>query len=124
MKHMRMKTRSAKIIMWICIALLTLQFLAAGLGKFLGAWSSKFDGWGYPLMFMYIIGLFELTGVAGLYLSITRKWSALLLILIMIGAAYTHISSTEYLRIIHNVIIAGIASLVIQMNKEIEGHIR
>ena len=111
-----MKAKSAKIIMWICISLLTLQFLAAGIGKFLGAWSTKFTEWGYSLAFMYIIGLLELTGVAGLFLRTTRKWSALLLILIMVGAAYTHVSNTDYLRIIHNVTIAGLALLIIRMN--------
>lgn len=121
-KNMKMNARSAKIIMWICIALLTVQFLAAGIGKFSGAWTIKFAGWGYPIIFMYLIGLLELAGTVGLYLGKTRKWSALLLILIMVGAVCTHAYSTEYLRIIHNLIVAGLGFVVIQMNREIEDH--
>lgn len=103
--------------MWVGVTLMTLQFVAAGVGKFLGTWSSKFDGWGYPLAFMYIVGVLELVGVAGLYLHATRKWAAFLLILIMAGAAYTHLASAEYGRVIHNAIIAGLAVLVILMDR-------
>ena len=105
--------------MWICISVLTVQFLVAGIGKLLGAWSVKFADWGYSLTFMYAIGLLEIIGVAGLFLSRTRKWSGILFTIIMVGAAYTHISNLEYLRIIHNVIIACLSLLIMQLNRKI-----
>ena len=114
-----MNTKGIKIVMWICISVLTIQFLAAGIGKLLGAWSAKFAGWGYSLTFMYSIGLLEVIGVAGLFLRKTRKWSGILFTTIMVGAAYTHISNLEYLRIIHNVIIACLSLLIMQLNRKI-----
>jgi putative oxidoreductase len=115
-----MNKKGVKIIMWICISVLTIQFLLAGLGKLLGAWPVKFAAWGYSLTFMYTIGLLEILGTGGLFLSKTRKWSCILFTIIMAGAAYTHISSSEYLRIIHNLIIAGLSLLIIRLNQKLK----
>lgn len=104
--------------MWICIAILTIQFLGAGVTKLTGAWSSKFAGWGYSTAFMYAIGTIEIIGVVGLFISRTRKWSTVLLILIMAGAAYTHISNLEYGRVIHNAIVAGLSFLVMHLDRK------
>ena len=114
-----MSTKGIKISMWICIAVLSLQFLAAGSGKILGSWAGKFSDWGYPIWFMYLIGLLEIVGLAGLYHSRTRKWSAAILILIMAGAAYTHLTNQEYPRIIHNAIIGGISALVLILSNKL-----
>ena len=113
-----MSTKGIKIIMWICISALTVQFLAAGISKLWGTWSVKFEEWGYPLTFMYVIGSLETIGVVGLFFSKARKWSAMLFILIMIGAAYTHFSSSEYLRIIHTGLVVGFLFLVIELNRK------
>jgi putative oxidoreductase len=114
-----MSTKGIKIIVWICIAVLTVQFLGAGITKLLGTWSAKFIDWDYPIALMYTIGLLEIMGVIGLYFSKTRKWSAVLFILVMIGAAYTHVSNGEYQRIIHNGIVAGLSFLVFAAEAEI-----
>jgi len=119
-----MNKKGIKIIMWICISALGLQFLAAGIGKLLGAWSAKFADWGYSLIFMYTIGLLEIIGAGLLFLSKTRKWSCILFTTIMVGAVYTHISSSEYLRIIHNVIIVGLLILIIQLNQKLGSRIK
>jgi putative oxidoreductase len=115
-----MTTKGIKIIMWICIAVLTFQFLGAGMTKLLGSWSVRFSAWGYPLAFMYVIGTLETIGVVGLFFSKTRKWSVMLFIIIMFGAAYTHISSAEFLRVIHNGIMVGISLLVMQLNQKLK----
>ena len=114
-----MSIRGIKITMWICIAVLTLQFLGAGITKLTGSWTARFAGWGYSSAFMYVVGVLEVLGVAGLYIPKYRKWSAMLFILIMFGAAYTHISNSENPRLIHNAIMAGISLLIIQLNGKI-----
>lgn len=99
--------------MWICIACLTVQFLGAGISKMSGSWSTRFSGWGYPTAFMYVIGALEIIGVVGLFFSKTRKWSAVILIIVMIGAAGTHVLNAEYVRMIHNAVVAGVLLAVI-----------
>lgn len=104
-----MKPKTLKLLSWVCIAALTVQFLAAGITKLLGAWSSRFTSWGYPVSLAYFIGLLEIVGVVSLFTSRARKWSALLLIGIMISAALTHIFAGEYVRVIHNGVIILLA---------------
>jgi uncharacterized membrane protein YphA (DoxX/SURF4 family) len=114
-----MKTKGIKILMWICISLLTLQFLGAGVTKLLGGWSSKFIAWGYSSTFVYTIGSLEIIGVVGLFLPKARKWSAILLTFIMVGAAYTHLSYSEPVRVVHNGIITGLLLLVIRLDQKL-----
>jgi uncharacterized membrane protein YphA (DoxX/SURF4 family) len=105
--------------MWICISLLTVQFGSAGLSKFLGdGWSSKFDEWGYPMALAYVVGALEIAAVVSLFFSRTRKWSSVVLMLIMLGAAYTHLSNSEPLRLIHNAVLGGIAFLVMHLDRK------
>lgn len=104
--------------MWLCIGCLAVQFLAAGATKLLGAWSSRFADWGYPYAFAHIIGSLEIIGVIGLFFSRTRKWSTLLFIFIMTGAAYTHISNSEYVRIVHNAVVAVLSFLVLRWDRQ------
>jgi len=108
-----MNTKVARVILWISIVCLTVQFLAAGVSKLSGAWTSRFSTWGYSTTFMYGIGVLEIIGVTGLYFSRTRKWSAVLFIVLMVGAACTHVLNAEAVRVIHNVVVAGLALLVI-----------
>jgi putative oxidoreductase len=113
----KMNTKVARVVMWTGIACLTVQFLAAGVSKMAGAWASRFSDWGYSMAFMYVIGALEIIGVAGLFFSKTRKWSAAILILIMVGAAITHVLSSEHVRLIHNGVVAGLSFLVIYFDR-------
>ena len=116
-----MKPKTIKILMWVLIALMTVQFMAAGLGKFTGAWTDKFLDWGYSISFMYLIGTVEILCVVGLYISTlmnvsVRKWAVGLLISIIIGAAVTHLMHAEYSRLIHNTIVIGMLCGVLYLN--------
>jgi uncharacterized membrane protein YphA (DoxX/SURF4 family) len=114
-----MSKKSVTIMMWICISLLSIQFFLAGIGKLSGSWAIKFKAWGYPPALMYATGLLEIIAVVGLFIYQTRKWSAIVLVFIMGGASYTHISNAEYSRVIHNVIITGVSVLVIYLNEKV-----
>ena len=70
-----MKPRTVKIIMWLFISLMTLQFFAAGIGKLTGAWTNMFTNWGYSISFMYMIGVLEIGCVVGLFIQKIRKWN-------------------------------------------------
>lgn len=78
--------------------LLSLVFLASGAAKLAGlAFEiAAFERWGYPLWFMYAIGVVEVAGGVGLLL---RRWSALAglgLATMMIGAVATHVIHAEW----------------------------
>ena len=113
-----MNPKTKKILMWICVVLLALQFLAASAGKLMGAAEENFIRWGYTTTFMYIVGALELICVVGLFIPNFRKRAALGIIVIMIGAAYTHLTHDEAIRVIHNVVLVLLAIGVITLSKE------
>lgn len=115
-----MKPKTNKFIMWLFISMMALQFIAAGIGKFMGAWTNMFIEWGYPISFMYLIGILEFAGVIGLFVSKFRKWAVLLLLVIMLGAMFTHLRNEEYSRLIHNFIIIGLLSALFYLDQRIK----
>lgn len=54
---------------------------------------------------IYAASALEIAAVIGLVFDTTKKWSTILFISIMIGAAYTHIANAEYARVIYNGIV-------------------
>ena len=96
---------------------MTAQFTAAGIGKLTGSWEDMFTAWGYSILFMYLIGTLEIISVVMFYISNLRKWAIITLVIIMLGAAITHILNLEYSRIIHNVILITILSLIFYLDK-------
>ncbi len=92
-----MNIRVTKIIAWIITGLLSLAFLFSGIAKITGQefYVTGFIHWGYPLYFMYILGILQILGVIGLYLKKFRFWAAVGLAGIMAGAVVTHILSQE-----------------------------
>lgn len=113
-----MNSRAKKITAWVCASLLALQFLAAGFGKLRVTSLERWHHWGYPDGFMHLIGVLELLGGIGVLIPKLRKWAAIGLIGIMLGAAYTHIKHDEIDRLLHVTIITLIAGLVIWIDAE------
>ena len=68
--------------------LLTLAFLGSGIMKLTGAEDIRqgFEHWGYPVFFMYIIGLCEVAGAVGLWLGRFSYAAKVCLIILMAGA--------------------------------------
>ena len=73
--------------------LLTLAFLGSGIMKLTGADEIRqgFENWGYPVFFMYIIGLCEVAGAVGLWLRRFSYAAKVCLIILMAGAVATHL---------------------------------
>ncbi len=67
----------------------------AALGKFAGAQTAMFEGWGYAAWFATVIGVFELLGAIGLLIPRLTRPAIYGLTGIMIGAAYTHLANGE-----------------------------
>jgi len=93
-------SRIRPALAWILIVLLALLYSLAALGKFSGAQLDMFTGWGYPVWFMYGIGVLELAGAIGLLIPATTRWAIYGLSLIMVGAAGTHLFHGEGLKVI------------------------
>ncbi|MCB9087885.1 MAG: DoxX family protein [Calditrichae bacterium] len=74
-----------------------LLFLVAGAGKFLAAefWIAKFSQWRYPNNFYLLIGIIEIISAILLFIPRFSKYAAGILMIVMIGAAITHILHQE-----------------------------
>lgn len=77
--------------------LLGLFFIIAGGKKLLGqeAQIDSFFRWGYPLWFLYLIGVIELVGGIGLFIPQVRLYAVMVLSLTMVGASMTHLKAGE-----------------------------
>lgn len=116
-----MSSKVAKIIRWVLVGILTIQFLAAGVAKLFGAWDSMFIQWGYPVWFALVVGFTEVLVVIGLYLRTTIRWALIVIVLIMLGAAYTHVMANEYSRLIHNTGIILVVVIIFSLdNKDVK----
>ncbi len=79
---------------YVVLILPALVFVAAGIGKLMGApeLHQSFAMMGLPGWFGYFIGAAELAGAIGLFLPRTRKLAAAGLAVIMVGAVYFHVA--------------------------------
>ena len=80
-------------VQMVITVLLSLAFLATGIMKLTGAEMVKagFEGWGYPIFFMYIIGICEVAGAIGMWLRRFSYAAKVCIILLMAGAVLTHL---------------------------------
>jgi putative oxidoreductase len=82
-----------KVLSW----LLALLFLFAGVTKLLGLVGSVegFEKMGYSSGFRLLIGVIETAGGVGLLMPALRRYAALGLVVIMIGAVWSLIGTPE-----------------------------
>lgn len=80
-------------VQMVITVLLSLAFLMTGIMKLTGAEMVKasFEGWGYPIFFMYIIGICEVAGAIGFWLRRFSYVAKVCIILLMAGAVLTHL---------------------------------
>lgn len=85
-------------VQMVLTALLTLAFLGAGIMKLTGAEEAKqgFESWGYPIFFMYVIGLCEVAGAIGLWLRRFSYAAKVCIVILMAGAVLTHLLHREF----------------------------
>jgi uncharacterized membrane protein YphA (DoxX/SURF4 family) len=85
------------IVTWVLSALLAAVYLLTGGMKLAGTEevASNFGKFGYPLWFSYLVGLGEIGGALLLFASQVASYAAGFLILIMLGAAFSHLRVGE-----------------------------
>ena len=88
-------------------ALIGCVFIIAGLAKIAGQQEmlDQFDRFGYPIWFMYLVGLVEIVGGVGLIVPRTTQLAALLLAPLMLGATATHL--------IHDPLVSGLPAITL-----------
>ena len=103
----------ARGALWLCQAALALMFVGAGARKFTGPmWARMFERWGYPNHFYLVIGALEVVGALALLVPRTASPAALLLIVIMIGAGFTHALHNEMERLPQVLVMSALLGVV------------
>lgn len=101
---------------WLLSIALALFFAAQGLSKLWGTtaevWSSRFLNWGYPPGFHFVVGVVELVSGLALLLPWSRRAGAFTLMLVMVGALFTHLIHGELPRVIPALIL-GMATFLL-----------
>lgn len=90
--------KKMRIASHVIAGLLTLAFLGSGAAKLMGMepMPEQFQGWGYPIWFMYLTGLIEVGCAALVAIPKTRLVGGLGLFFTMIGAIGTHLMYAEF----------------------------
>lgn len=84
-------TKTHKIIYYILLTLISIQFIAAAIPKLMGD-TGAIEGFRVihlPIWFMYFIGAAEALGAIGLWIPRLSFWAASGLLIILLGAIIT-----------------------------------
>lgn len=98
--------------MWALIAALVFLFGSSAVFKFAGMADANFERWGYNVSFLYMVALAEVLCAAGLLIRKYRSMALSGIVVLMLGAIYTHARAGEYSSIAGVVVIIGIAYAV------------
>jgi len=93
---MKTQTKAMNVTLWVLQGLLAATFFVSGITKFAGGMNEEFLAWGYSLGFAIFIGIVEVVCAVGLLFRRSAGWSALVLMVIMLGAMWTHGTHGEY----------------------------
>jgi putative oxidoreductase len=86
-----------QIIFWVLVAAYVIPAFIFGFKKLTGNKQSValFKKWGYPLWFMHLLGLTEITGSVLMFFNSTRIYGIAIFPVILAGAFYTHVKFKE-----------------------------
>ena len=103
--------------------LLTLAFLGSGIMKLTGADEIRqgFENWGYPVFFMYIIGLCEVAGAVGLWLRRFSYAAKVCLIILMAGAVATHLVFDSFTEAMAPIILILLIAVTLALHRKERG---
>ena len=112
-----------RIAIWIVVVLLAVEFGLAGVSKFSpsSGWARMFAAWGYPAWFRVAIGALEITAALALFIERSRLWACAALLIVMAGAAVTHLTHGEPRRVILNVVLSALIGLLWRLDEKPSG---
>lgn len=104
--------KATNISLWVVSGLLAALFLVSGGAKFIGMMDERFVEWGYTVGFAAIIGILEIVGAIGLLVPRTAGWAAVGLMVIMLGAVWTHATHQEYVALATPIVVFAALAFV------------
>ncbi len=98
--------KTINIITWVLSSILAILFVLAGVPKIMQMESiiQMFTVWGYPAWFALTIGVVEVIGGISLLIPRISFYSAIMLVIVMVGASYTHIAAGESMQVLRPLI--------------------
>jgi putative oxidoreductase len=106
-----------RILVWILIVLLAVEFMLAGGSKLSpsSGWAQMFVAWGLPRWFRVAIGATEIACALALFIPRSRRWACAVLLIVMAGAAVTHLTHGEPRRVVLNVALSALIGLLMRL---------
>lgn len=105
---------------WTLAVILGVVFLGAGIPKLLGV-DFMYDyllALQVPLWAIPVIGIIELTGAVLTFSPKTRLYGASILLVVMIGAAGTHILNADWIGLLPPVVLGVLAGTLTYLHRE------
>ena len=113
------QSRVQSVISWIVQVLLAALYVLTSSAKLIGRPQTieRFRHWGFPEKFYFVIGVLELLGAIGLLIPRLAGYAAIGLILLMIGAAATHLVNGEGLQVLRPLIFIVFLAFVVYVRR-------
>lgn len=110
-------------VQMVLTVLLSLAFLATGIMKLSGAEQVRqgFENWGYPVFFIYVIGLCEVAGAIGMWLRRFSYAAKVCLIILMAGAAGTHLVFDTFMEALAPIILIVLIAVTLLLHHKERG---
>ena len=88
------------ILLWVCIIVFALPALFFGFQKVKQnpELLTNFTRWGYPKLFMILLGATEIVTAIGLFFSPTRLSAIYVYGIILVGAIFTHLKAKDKIK--------------------------
>jgi len=114
------KAKTMMILRWTLSGILALLFTLGGANKFMDApaWAERFVNWGLVPWMVPIIGGLEILGGVGLLIPRVTNYAAYGLIGIMVGAAGTHLMSSQFGEFARPIIFLAVLVGIVFLNKK------
>ena len=105
-----------RAVVWTILISVAFLFVMVGFSKFTGEssvrWAERFAHWGYPVALRYVVGALEMLGGIGLVVPTTTRPAAAVLVVVMAGAFYTHLSHGEMPRVVPPLVLGILIFLI------------
>ena len=107
-------------VQMVVTALLSLAFLGAGIMKLTGAEEMRqgFENWGYPIIFMYAIGICEVAGAIGLWLRRFSFAAKICFLILMAGAVLTHLAFDTFQDAVPPIILIILTAVTLVLHRK------
>jgi uncharacterized membrane protein YphA (DoxX/SURF4 family) len=109
--------RALSVVAWAVAILLCIAFLGAGTAKLTAQpmMTMEFAAFGYPQWFMYVTGLIEIVGAILVVVPRTSRIGASLLVCVMVGAIFSHLTHGQAGMIGAPVVLLVLAAVAFQL---------